>query len=876
MSYVGASDDFDLDDDGILRDSMSGADLLIDDDGILRDDTFDVYKHETRGQWIDSGFSGDKHSTTSTLQHLQNSFEDLAPIGDESINISELEASRDDLSFDRENENFERNVPKQDHNFSSLGLLDTLESTFEKPFNDDYEPVKKQKKKTSRDERNKNVTENTQSDLFPPEYYQQLRELGVLVDGVDLSRDSLDEFEEIESKTDHADDDNKEHDDLIAEYLASEYRREEEDERNVEESTTDKQKAKTQQPRAKVPESYSRASSAQTFSSHSFPDEVEDYGYDNLSQNLGSQAQSQKTQGNDEEILNLTSKIAQKNSMDGTKILGGNVNSSFRGGAQATYSRGGTPTPVHDQREEDAYYTFSESAPQSSRPSSAISHFSTTSDIVFARQKKAEEAATQRMLRARSQEELAQKSGDRTQQKHLLPTMSSSEPTHSFKLKSKSVSNIASKSGPVKPTHMTISEISLLTDAENQQFFPWEDQSNRAMSVNSDSAGELSTRLTQEAQKRKQATELVQQLQKDYDNLLTKYALAELTIDQMRLGAKITVHTDSPTPLQVQTGVVSPIPAGHAVQVTSLRHSPSQAVKISTFSNLGHTSPFRVDAGDQTDGRHPVLQDDQRSRSRPDLLKGSFINVHQSIANGEDGGQNSPEIVTESVKADMVKQTRDMEEKLESFYTLLEQRQLTLEEQENVFETIKSDHEKLRRSYLQAKDDYNVLRRSGAIATEAQNFDENKELEGHLFRLGMRFDEVQEKVDKNMKEKPVQRQPFSSGNSRTSGDNKMGNNKKNGQKHQDRYKERLTDDQGHSLNTSRSMSVGSTEDADFEQRVQELKSEYNTSMDMYRKLKYISGTPEGEKEIEDVVVKLHNICTEMPDMFRLSPEIQMR
>lgn len=51
-----------------------------------------------------------------------------------------------------------------------------------------------------------------------------------------------------------------------------------------------------------------------------------------------------------------------------------------------------------------------------------------------------------------------------------------------------------------------------------------------------------------------------------------------------------------------------------------------------------------------------------------------------------------------------------------------------------MFEKIKADHDTLRRSYLQAKDDYNVLRRSGAIASESQNFDQNKELEGHLFR----------------------------------------------------------------------------------------------------------------------------------------------
>lgn len=73
-------------------------------------------------------------------------------------------------------------------------------------------------------------------------------------------------------------------------------------------------------------------------------------------------------------------------------------------------------------------------------------------------------------------------------------------------------------------------------------------------------------------------------------------------------------------------------------------------------------------------------------------------------------------------------------QQLESFCTLLDGGQLTLENQELMFEQIKSDHDILRRAYLQVKEEYNVLRRSGALASELQNFDQNKELEGYLFR----------------------------------------------------------------------------------------------------------------------------------------------
>ena len=68
------------------------ADFHVDDDGILHDD-LDLFKHavNTAGHGTDSGFGGDKQSSTSTLQHFHASFdEDLAPIGDESINISDF------------------------------------------------------------------------------------------------------------------------------------------------------------------------------------------------------------------------------------------------------------------------------------------------------------------------------------------------------------------------------------------------------------------------------------------------------------------------------------------------------------------------------------------------------------------------------------------------------------------------------------------------------------------------------------------------------------------------------------------------------------------------------------------------------------------
>ncbi|GAA35020.2 Rac guanyl-nucleotide exchange factor, partial [Clonorchis sinensis] len=54
---------------------------------------------------------------------------------------------------------------------------------------------------------------------------------------------------------------------------------------------------------------------------------------------------------------------------------------------------------------------------------------------------------------------------------------------------------------------------------------------------------ELEARLNQEVARRKQQDDYIRQLQTYYDNLLAKHALAEVTIDQLRMGAQ--VRTDS-------------------------------------------------------------------------------------------------------------------------------------------------------------------------------------------------------------------------------------------------------------------------------------------------------------------------------------------
>ena len=100
----------------------------------------------------------------------------------------------------------------------------------------------------------------------------------------------------------------------------------------------------------------------------------------------------------------------------------------------------------------------------------------------------------------------------------------------SFRAKSKSTTNICSPSTPVKSKYKSLSELSNIpTDGDDEA-------SKLKLSF---SIKDLNARLEEELSKRKKATELVEQLQNRYDNLLTKYADAEMMIDELRIGSKM-------------------------------------------------------------------------------------------------------------------------------------------------------------------------------------------------------------------------------------------------------------------------------------------------------------------------------------------------
>ena len=79
--------------------------------------------------------------------------------------------------------------------------------------------------------------------------------------------------------------------------------------------------------------------------------------------------------------------------------------------------------------------------------------------------------------------------------------------------------------------------------------------------------GSVTVRNTKDVAMQRENEETLTQLQKEYNSLLRKYAEAENTIDELRLGAKVSLYSDSPTPQQGQLGSLA---TAHHAQTLSM------------------------------------------------------------------------------------------------------------------------------------------------------------------------------------------------------------------------------------------------------------------------------------------------------------------
>ncbi|XP_040929005.1 microtubule organization protein AKNA isoform X3 [Betta splendens] len=228
-------------------------------------------------------------------------------------------------------------------------------------------------------------------------------------------------------------------------------------------------------------------------------------------------------------------------------------------------------------------------------------------------------------------------------------------------------------------------------------FLEASDQPPSASDCDKTPASALPFAVPQDVRSWQQATILLEQLQEDYNRLLTKYAEAENTIDRLRLEAKVNLYSDLP----------KPGPSLHSGQ----RHDASKFMMMLDF---------------------------------PQTQKADIKSAFPS--NGHSSSQ------TEQVDNILYIQADSFLQQLQAYQDILSGKKLKPHEQMRDLSKLVKALDSLERGYLLAKDDHKLLHQEG---TKVNHFDPERKLEGLIYQCGLYMDELKEQVEKMPKGQPT-------------------------------------------------------------------------------------------------------------------------
>ncbi|KAM8803336.1 microtubule organization protein AKNA isoform 1-T2 [Rhynchonycteris naso] len=246
------------------------------------------------------------------------------------------------------------------------------------------------------------------------------------------------------------------------------------------------------------------------------------------------------------------------------------------------------------------------------------------------------------------------------------------------------------------------------------------------------------TRVPQEFQTPEQATKLVHQLQEDYLRLLTKYAEAENTIDQLRLGAKVHLYSDPPQPSHsIYTGTVPQgtkvlsftIPQPHSVERWP---GPAEAPQASeTSAQVTETSGWSAAGG----GPSPS------SPSRAPAP--GWLSENAGVAQDQPSAERTQALAS---------QASQLLAKVEFFADLMQRGRLTPQDQLKGFQRLKAAHSALEEEYLRACREQRLAQQLADSMGTPGKFDPGRELEAEIFQLGIRLEELKDHMEQNHQE----------------------------------------------------------------------------------------------------------------------------
>ena len=176
--------------------------------------------------------------------------------------------------------------------------------------------------------------------------------------------------------------------------------------------------------------------------------------------------------------------------------------------------------------------------------------------------------------------------------------------------------------------------------------------SSVASSGKSEQIKDLSHRLLQESLTRQEVDQLYQKLQSEYDNLLAKHALAENTIDQLRIGARVNLFSDSPIPHQAQI-----------LEVTEIKSSPQ---------------PISLQSKDRA------------------VIKIPGVLSVSTVAENHYAGKGSSASPHVGVNSSVIHRLKDLQNDIVAFQSAVADRELSYEEQRNLYNALKDKHDSLK------------------------------------------------------------------------------------------------------------------------------------------------------------------------------------
>ncbi|XP_039939541.2 LOW QUALITY PROTEIN: microtubule organization protein AKNA [Hirundo rustica] len=223
--------------------------------------------------------------------------------------------------------------------------------------------------------------------------------------------------------------------------------------------------------------------------------------------------------------------------------------------------------------------------------------------------------------------------------------------------------------------------------------------------------------LPQEFSSPRQATALVQQLQDDYHKLLTKYAEAENTIDQLRLGARVNLFSDPPLPSR--SLAVGTVGTGSRVMTLSIPQARTAALGTAPAS----PAPGPPERGGSAQPRCPPLPGGGcPSCPEPCCCPGPRLT--RALAG----------------------QSRRLQAQVESFESWMRAGTPKPSEQLQRMRMLKDAQDALEREYLRGRQQ---------LPEAAAGFDPDRSVEGEIYRLGLRLEGLKERLEPGGRRQPL-------------------------------------------------------------------------------------------------------------------------